>query len=329
MKEMERPEAERSAGTPANGLLDMQVRVQKSFAEREKPGTLYLVATPIGNLEDMTFRAIRTLREADLIAAEDTRQSRKLLTHFEIGSKRLVSYHEHNKEASGPELIRLLEEGQSIALISDAGLPAISDPGADLAAEAVARGIPVVPIPGANAALSALIMSGLPTERFLFAGFPPRDRKGMGRFLDGIASEPGTILLYEAPHRLKKTLQALAERWGDRRVAIVRELTKRHEEAIRGTALACAEYLEEHPPLGECCIIIEGTRGNPASEAGSGGAEGQDNWWSRLGIDEHVAHYEELGQPRKEAMRLVARDRGMSRRDVYQALLGEEEEDGR
>ncbi|MBB6679163.1 16S rRNA (cytidine(1402)-2'-O)-methyltransferase [Cohnella lubricantis] len=302
-----------------------QVQVQKSFAAREKPGTLYLVATPIGNLEDMTFRAIRTLREADLIAAEDTRQSRKLLTHFEIVSKRLVSYHEHNKDASGPELIRLLQEGQSIALISDAGLPAISDPGADLAAEAVSRGIPVVPIPGANAALSALIMSGLPTDRFLFAGFPPRERKGMDRFLDGIAAEPGTILLYEAPHRLKKTLLALAERWGDRRAAIVRELTKRHEEAIRGTALACAEYLEEHPPLGECCIIIEGTRGKSVSDTGTSGADGQENWWSALTMGAHVAHYEEQGRQRKEAMRLAARDRGLSRRDVYQALLGEEE----
>lgn len=299
-----------------------EVTVQKSFAGREKPGTLYLVATPIGNLEDMTMRAIRTLREADLIAAEDTRQSRKLLTHFEIGSKRLVSYHEHNKEASGPELIRLLEEGQSIALISDAGLPAISDPGADLAAAAVEHGIPVVPVPGANAALSALIMSGLPTDRFLFAGFPPRDRKGLNRFLDGIASEPGTILLYEAPHRLKKTVQALAERWGDRRVAIVRELTKRHEEAIRGTARSVAAYLEEHPPLGECCIIIEGTRGQATTGTAADAAE-PGEWWAGRTLAEHVEGYERQGNDRKEAMRLAARDRGISRRDVYQALLGQ------
>lgn len=302
-----------------------QVTVQKSFAPREKPGTLYLVATPIGNLEDMTFRAVRTLREVDLIAAEDTRQSRKLLSHFEI-AKRLVSYHEHNKDASGPELIRLLQEGLSIALISDAGLPAISDPGADLVAEAVAQGIPVVPIPGANAALSALIMSGLPTDRFLFAGFPPRDRKGLARFLDAIGSEPGTILLYEAPHRLKKTLSALAAKWGHRRVAIVRELTKRHEEAIRGTAQACADYLEEHPPLGECCIIIEGTGGNEPAKADSDADSGSsESWWSSLPLHAHVKHYEEAGHPRKEAMKLAANDRGLSRRDVYQALLGEEQ----
>nr|WP_027093349.1 16S rRNA (cytidine(1402)-2'-O)-methyltransferase [Cohnella thermotolerans] len=303
----------------------MSVTVQKSFAEREAPGTLYLVATPIGNLEDMTFRAIRTLREVDLIAAEDTRQTRKLLSHFEI-SKRIVAYHEHNKEASGPELIRLLADGQSIALVSDAGLPAISDPGADLVAEAVAQGIPVVPIPGANAALSALIISGLPTDRFLFAGFPPRDRKGLDRFLDSLSAEPGTILLYEAPHRLKKTLQALAARWGRRRVAIVRELTKRHEEAIRGTAQACADYLEEHPPMGECCIIIEGTSRAHA-------AEGEEHpeapavpeaWWSALSLARHVERYEQEGHSRKEAMRLAARDRGQSRRDVYQALLEEE-----
>jgi len=188
------------------------VQVQRSFDGRERPGTLYLVATPIGNLEDMTMRAIRTLREADLIAAEDTRQTRKLLTHFDIRN-RLVSYHEHNKDTSGPELLRMLEEGMSIALVSDAGTPAVSDPGAELAAEAAARGIPVVPIPGANAAVSALIISGLPTSRFLFAGFPPRDRKGMQRFLDSLESEPGTLVLYESPHRVRKTLDALAAAW--------------------------------------------------------------------------------------------------------------------
>ncbi|MBB6638266.1 16S rRNA (cytidine(1402)-2'-O)-methyltransferase [Cohnella thailandensis] len=301
------------------------VAVQKSFAARDKPGTLYLVATPIGNLEDMTFRAIRTLKEVDLIAAEDTRQSRKLLTHFEI-SNRLVSYHEHNKEASGPELLRLLSEGNSIALISDAGLPAISDPGADLAAEAAALGIPVVPIPGANAALSALIISALPTDRFLFAGFPPRDRKGMDRFLDGIGSEPGTVILYEAPHRLKKTIEAIAARWGHRRMAIVRELTKRYEEVVRGTAEACARHLEEVPPLGECVLLLEGTASAGSawgSETGTAASE-PGSWWSALSLAEHVDKYEAESGNRKEAMRLAARDRGLSRRDVYQALLKQE-----
>lgn len=323
-REKERETGGGSGSESVNGT-SREVTIQKSFAKRDKPGTLYLVATPIGNLEDMTFRAVRTLKEVDLIAAEDTRQSRKLLTHFEI-SNRLVSYHEHNKEASGPELIRLLSEGSHVALISDAGLPAISDPGADLVAEAVSLGIPVVPIPGANAALSALIISGLPTDRFLFAGFPPRDRKGLDRFLDGIGSEPGTVILYEAPHRLKKTIEAIAAKWGHRRLAIVRELTKRYEEVVRGTAEACVGYLEEVPPLGECVLLLEGTAsaGN-ASGTEPGQAAGEaEAWWAALSLAEHVNRYEAEAGNRKEAMRLAARDRGLSRRDVYQALLEQE-----
>lgn len=300
-----------------------QAQVQKSFAVREGkgPGTLYLVATPIGNLEDMTFRAIRTLKEADMIAAEDTRQTRKLLTHFDI-STRLVSYHEHNKRASGPELVRLLQEGSTIALVSDAGMPAVSDPGADLAAEAAAQGIPVVPIPGANAALSALIVSGLPTDSFLFAGFPPRDRKGMEAFLSRLDRETATLLLYESPHRLKKTVQALAERWSGRRLAIVRELTKRHEEIVRGTAEACLHHIEAHPPLGECCLVIEGADERTAVPNEDGTA-----WWSGLSVADQVARYErDNGGDRKEAMRLAARDRGISRRDIYQMLLSEQKD---
>ncbi|WP_239619026.1 16S rRNA (cytidine(1402)-2'-O)-methyltransferase [Cohnella mopanensis] len=297
--------------------------VQKSFAAREVPGTLYLVATPIGNLEDMTFRAIRTLKEVQLIAAEDTRQTRKLLTHYEI-QNRLVSYHEHNRDASGPELIRMLLEGQHIALVSDAGIPAISDPGADLVRDAVAEGIPVVPIPGANAALSGLIISGLPTDRFLFVGFPPRDRKGLNKVLDSLAGETGTLLFYESPHRLKKTLTVIEERWSKRKMAIVRELTKRHEEVIRGTVTACLGQIEQVPPLGECCIIIEGTSSN--EEGMTAGEAGIGQWWSPLTLAEHVAHYESRQLNRKEAMKSAATDRGLSRRDVYQALLGESDE---
>lgn len=296
-----------------------QAQVQRSFEPREKPGTLYLVATPIGNLEDMTFRAIRTLKEADLVAAEDTRQTRKLLTHFEI-QNRLVSYHEHNREASGPELLRLLEEGRHIALVSDAGLPAISDPGAELVAEAVSRGIPVVPVPGANAALSALIISGLATDRFLFAGFPPRNRKDMAAFLDRLEHEPGTLLLYESPHRIRKTLALLAERWGDRRMALLRELTKRHEEAVRGTVRACSDYAEAHPPIGECCLIIAGADKDGPERAVEPGC-----WWAPLSLVEHVAHYEGQAVNRKEAMKRVAKDRDMTRREVYQSLLEEKD----
>ena len=294
-----------------------QVQVQRSFAPREKPGTLYLVATPIGNLEDMTFRAIRTLREVDLIAAEDTRQTRKLLTHFGI-QNRLVSYREHNRATSGPALIGMLEEGRHIALVSDAGMPAISDPGADLVREAVARGIPVVPIPGANAALSALVISGLPTDRFLFAGFPPRDRKSMNVLLDQLEETSGTLILYESPHRVRNTLETLQARWGHRRMALVRELTKRHEEAIRGTISDCLAYVQTHPPIGECCLVIEGA--NPAN--GTGASKDRD-WWRSLTLAQHVDHYMEQVGNRKEAMKLAARDRGLSRREVYQSLLGE------
>ncbi|MFC5529985.1 16S rRNA (cytidine(1402)-2'-O)-methyltransferase [Cohnella yongneupensis] len=297
-----------------------EASVQRSFATRERPGTLYLVATPIGNLEDMTFRAIRTLKEVQLIAAEDTRQTRKLLTHYEI-QNRLVSYHEHNREASGPELIRMLAEGQSIALVSDAGIPAISDPGAELVASAVSEGIPVVPIPGANAALSALIISGLPTDRFMFVGFPPRERKGLNRLLDSLEGEAGTILFYESPHRLKKTLAVIAERWSGRSMAIVRELTKRHEEAVRGSVQACLAHVEQHQPLGECCIVLQGKLSVDGAEA-----SGQDAaaWWSSLTLAQHVQAYEDKGQTRKEAMKSAAADKGLSRRDVYQALLEEE-----
>ncbi|REE66514.1 16S rRNA (cytidine1402-2'-O)-methyltransferase [Paenibacillus taihuensis] len=293
--------------------------VQRSFStegQRGDIGTLYLVGTPIGNLEDMTFRAIRTLKEVDLIAAEDTRQTRKLLAHFEIAT-RLVSYHEHNKDASGPELIRLLETGQSIALVSDAGLPAISDPGADLAAAAAERGIAVVPIPGANAALSALIVSGLSTDNFFFAGFPPRDRKPLTNWLQQLQRQEGTILCYESPHRITKTLPVMFEQWGDRRMAMVRELTKRHEEIARGTISECISWLEEHPPLGEYCLVIAGVSKEEAAEL----RQSEQNWWETLSLEEHVSRYEEQGEDRKEAIKRTAQDRGLQKRDVYNEVM--------
>lgn len=288
------------------------MNIQKSFADasKENVGSLYLVATPIGNLEDMTFRAIRTLKEVQLIAAEDTRQTRKLLTHFEIGT-RIVSYHEHNKQASGPELIRLLLDGQSIALVSDAGLPAISDPGADLVKDAIENGISVIPIPGANAALSALIISGLPTDRFLFAGFPPRERKSLMKWLLDMQAQKGTLLFYESPHRINKTLDALQQCLGDRQIACIRELTKRHEEAVRGRISECIAWFEEHPPLGEFCVVVEGSEGEGASELPAA-----DIWWSELDLAAHVAHYEEQFD-RKEAIKKVALDRGLPKREVY------------
>lgn len=288
------------------------MNVQKSFSEAAERGCgrLYLVGTPIGNLEDMTYRAIRTLKEVQLIAAEDTRQTRKLLTHFEI-STRIVSYHEHNKKASGPELIRMLLDGQSIALVSDAGLPAISDPGADLVRDALDNDIAVIPIPGANAALSALIMSGLPTDGFTFAGFPPRERKALLKWLQQWGTQKQTVIMYESPHRIGKTLEAILEALGDRPAAIVRELTKRHEEAIRGSVSECIAWFAEHPPLGEFCIVLAGADEASAAEGAASAA-----WWSELDIAAHVAHYEKETD-RKDAIKRTALDRGLPKREVY------------
>lgn len=294
------------------------MKQQKSFqavgseASSGNKGKLYIVGTPIGNLEDMTYRAIRTLKEADLIAAEDTRQTRKLLTHFDIHT-RLVSYHEHNKTASGPELIRLMQEGSSIALVSDAGMPAISDPGADLVREAVENSIPVIPVPGANAALSALVMSGLPTDGFLFAGFLPRDKKSAAKRLEQLAGSRETVILYESPHRLRKTLELLLHHWGDRRIAVTRELTKKHEEAIRGTISEAIAWFGEHDPLGEFCIVAEGADPDKAGGTDGGAAEA---WWTGMELEQHVAHYE-ASMSRKDAIKQTAQDRGLPKRDVY------------
>lgn len=239
----------------------MTLYIQKSYAEQSgDAGKLYLVGTPIGNLDDMTFRAIKTLQSCDIIAAEDTRQTRKLLTHFEITPSMLFSYHEHNKGASGPELIRYIIEGKNLALVSDAGLPAISDPGSDLVKLALEAGITVIPIPGANAALSALIVSGLPTERFTFGGFLPREKKDIRKVMEAFNESNGTLLFYESPHRIRKTLAYLEEILGDRSIVLARELTKRHEEFARGSIQECIDWLEEHPPLGEYCLLVEGIR---------------------------------------------------------------------
>ncbi|MDF2714682.1 MAG: ribosomal small subunit ((1402)-2-O)-methyltransferase [Paenibacillus sp.] len=292
----------------------MDVQIQRSYEQREGQGSLYLVATPIGNLEDMTFRSIRILKEVDCIAAEDTRQTRKLLTHFEIQT-RLVSYHEHNKRASGPELVRMMREGRSIALVSDAGMPAISDPGYDLVRLAVEANVSVVPVPGANAALSALIVSGLPTERFLFAGFLPRDKKKLKDELERLGRVPATLIFYESPHRIVKTLEAMKEVWTDAPVAVVRELTKRYEEIVRGTLKECLELLQTRETMGEYCLVVDRNE----AESDSPGAAGP--WWAELTIGEHVERYERETGDRKEAMKRAAADRNVSKRDIYNALL--------
>lgn len=288
---------------------------QKSYETNNQSGALYLVGTPIGNLEDMTYRAVRILKEADIIAAEDTRQTRKLLTHFEI-STRLVSYHDHNKNNSGPELVRLMrDEGLVIALVSDAGLPAISDPGYELVSLATEEHIPVIPVPGANAALSALIASGLPTQQFTFIGFLPRDRKSILHELEKMKFKRETLLFYESPHRVNKTLAFMMEAWGGRRVCLARELTKKHEEFIRGTIQECLLYMEEHPPLGEYCIVVE-----PAGDAEDIG-QGSEVWWGSLTLEAHVAHYVEQSMNKKEAIKQVAIDRGLPKREVYNEII--------
>ena len=275
--------------------------------------TLYLCATPIGNLEDMTYRAVRVLGDVELIAAEDTRHTRQLLTHFDIQT-RLTSYHEHNKFEKGPELIAWMQEGHDLACVSDAGLPGICDPGSHLAQLAIAAGLNVSPLPGANAGLSALICSGLDTTRFTFVGFLPKTAKKAQEVLEEVQGRTDTLIFYEAPHHLKKTLQALIRVLGGaRRAAFGRELTKRFEEFRRGTLGELAAYYEENEPRGEYVIVVEGC-GEEAAEA----VEEKPQDPKAL-----YEHYLAKGMPKKEAMRAAAKDLGISRRDIYNLLLEE------
>ena len=282
--------------------------------ELTKQGMLYLSATPIGNLEDMTLRGIRMLGEADLIAAEDTRHSRKLLAHFDIHTP-LTSYHEHNKLAKGPELIEKILAGDTIVCISDAGLPGISDPGAHLAQLAIEAGIKVSPLPGANAALSALICSGLDTTAFTFYGFLPKTGKKRRELLEQIARKTETLIFYEAPHHLKSTLGDLVKALGAHRpAATARELTKKFEEFRRCTLGDLADYYSENEPKGEFVIIVGGYDNDEADLVGPA---------EQLSPRELVEQMEAAGMGRKEAMRETAKKLGISRRDVYQALLDE------
>ena len=282
--------------------------------ELTKQGMLYLSATPIGNLEDMTLRGIRMLGEADLIAAEDTRHSRKLLAHFDIHTP-LTSYHEHNKLAKGPELVEKILAGDTIVCISDAGLPGISDPGAHLAQLAIEAGIKVSPLPGANAALSALICSGLDTTAFTFYGFLPKTGKKRRELLEQIARKTETLIFYEAPHHLKSTLGDLVKALGAHRpAATARELTKKFEEFHRCTLGDLADYYSEHEPKGEFVIRVGGYDNDEADLVGPA---------EQLSPRELVEQMEAAGMGRKEAMRETAKKLGISRRDVYQALLDE------
>ncbi|BCJ96909.1 ribosomal RNA small subunit methyltransferase I [Anaerocolumna cellulosilytica] len=278
-------------------------------------GKLYLCATPIGNLEDITFRVLRTLKEVDLIAAEDTRHSIKLLNHFEITTP-MTSYHEFNKIEKGRYLVEQLKQGVTIALITDAGTPGISDPGEELVKMAYEAGIEVTSLPGPVACITALTLSGLSTRRFAFEAFLPTDKKEKGLILKELQKESRTILIYEAPHRLLKTLKELYEALGNRKLTVIRELTKKHETVFTTTFTEAIAYYEANEVKGECVLTIEGKDILELLE------EEQKNWES-LSIEEHMELYIRQGMDKKAAMKAVSTDRGVSKRDIYQYLLNE------
>ncbi|MFC5464920.1 16S rRNA (cytidine(1402)-2'-O)-methyltransferase [Lederbergia graminis] len=287
------------------------MQIQKSFVDKKSSGILYLVSTPIGNLEDMTFRAIRVLKEADVIAAEDTRNTKKLCNYYEIKTP-LVSYHEHNKDTAGKELLERLNNGETISLVSDAGMPCISDPGYELAAAAMEEGITVVPLPGANAALTALIASGIVPQPFYFYGFLSRGKKEKREELEILKKQTGALIFYEAPHRLKDTLKWMLDILGNRRIVLCRELTKKFEEFIRGTIEEAYQWADENEIRGEFCMIVEG---NAAMEE-----EETQEWWHSIDVQAHVQYYiDNKSHSSKEAIKQVAMDRKMAKRDVYQA----------
>ena len=277
-------------------------------------GTLYLCATPIGNLEDMTFRVIRILKEVDLIAAEDTRNSIKLLNHFDIKTP-MTSYHEYNKMEKGHKSIEKLREGTNIALITDAGTPGISDPGEELVKMCYEAGIEVTSLPGPAACITALTLSGLSTRRFAFEAFLPVDKKERQAILGELKEETRTMILYEAPHRLVRTLRELQEVFGgDRKLTVCRELTKKHETAFQTTFEEAVGYYESTEPKGECVLVVEGKSREQIRQ------EAVDKW-EEMSLSEHMDYYTGQGIDKKEAMKRVAKDRGMAKRDVYKALL--------
>ncbi len=279
-----------------------------------KKGILYLGATPIGNLEDMTFRAVRMLKEADLIAAEDTRHTRQLLNHFEIHGKPMLSYHENNKEKAGPVLLQALEEGKNVVLVSDAGFPGISDPGEAAAKDAIAHGFLVVPIPGANAALTALVASGLGTTPFFFGGFLPKTKKKRIEQLEAWKTIPATLILYEAPHRIREVLQDIKDVWGDRDMAMCRELTKIHEEFFRGSIAEVRQHLEESLPRGEFVLVIAPEKAEPAALT-------ED---PLVVVKQLVAN----GMDKKEALAQTAKQYKVPKRELYNRLVREKAAQG-
>ncbi|MCI8885954.1 MAG: 16S rRNA (cytidine(1402)-2'-O)-methyltransferase [Dorea sp.] len=278
-------------------------------------GTLYLCATPIGNLEDMTFRCIRILKEADIIAAEDTRNSIRLLNHFEIKTP-MTSYHEYNKIEKGQKLVERLLKGENIALITDAGTPGISDPGEELVRMCQEAGITVTAVPGAAACITALTVSGLPTRRFAFEAFLPADKKERQAVLAEMKEETRTMVVYEAPHRLVRTLKTLLDVLGNRRIRVCRELTKKHETVYAAGLEEALAYYEENEPRGECVLVIEG---KSREEIRAGEIAG----WESMSVQEHMDFYMGEGMGKKEAMKQVAKDRGVGKREIYQMLLSQ------
>lgn len=276
-------------------------------------GKLYLCATPIGNLEDISFRVLKTLKEVDLIAAEDTRHTIKLLNHFQIKTP-MTSYHEFNKIDKARYLVEQMKEGVTIALVTDAGTPGISDPGEELVKQCYKEKIEVTSLPGPAACITALTLSGMSTRRFCFEAFLPTDKKEKQWILEELKEETRTILLYEAPHRLVKTLGELKEALGNRKITLCRELTKKYEETWQTTLADALERYETEEPKGECVIVIEGRSFWEKQEE-------KKNAWEEMSIEDHVSFYEKQGMERKEAMRMAAKDRGISRRDVYQYLM--------
>ncbi|MEK4546519.1 16S rRNA (cytidine(1402)-2'-O)-methyltransferase [Bacillus sp. FSL L8-0173] len=287
------------------------LRRQMSFNGKSEMGTLYLVPTPIGNLEDMTFRAVETLKSADVIAAEDTRQTKKLCHVYDIETP-LISYHEHNKESSGHKIIEWLKNGKNVALVSDAGMPTISDPGAEIVRDFTQIGGYVVPLPGANAALTALTASGITPQPFFFYGFLNRQKKEKKKELEILKKRQETMIFYEAPHRLKETLTAMHDVLGNRTIAVTRELTKKYEEFIRGTIAEVMEWANEDQIRGEFCLVVEG---NQTAEPD----EEEKPWWTELSEKEHVEHYINEGASSKQAIKQTAVDRGVPKREIYDA----------
>lgn len=287
------------------------VQVQQSYQTNEV-GVLYIVPTPIGNLQDMTYRAVDTLQQVDTILAEDTRHTQKLLRHFAIDNP-LLSFHEHNTESRLPQIIERLKLKEQFALVSDAGMPAISDPGFELVQAAIQEEIPVIVLPGAAALVNAVVASGLPTDEFVFHGFLPKKQTSKQAELERLSEYKGTIVLYESPYRVKETVQSIVKYIGNRKLVIAREITKMYEQFIRGTGDEVLTYLQANQIKGECCIVIEGNTSDADPTL--------EQWWEAYTIPEHVAYYEtEKGMSNKLAMKQAAKDRGISKREIYQEI---------